>query len=137
MAAVHSKNTSPEMAVRRLIHSMGYRYRLHVKDLPGSPDLVFPSRRKVIFVHGCFWHRHSGCRRSTKPQSNTKFWEEKFRKTVIRDHKNHQLLRQSGWLILVIWECELKNFQKTTKMIVDFLDLKSTKNEKQIRGNEG
>jgi DNA mismatch endonuclease (patch repair protein) len=106
MARVKSKNTKPEMTVRRIAYALGYRYRLHRRDLPGSPDLVFVSQRKAIFVHGCFWHRHEGCRRTTMPKTRAKFWQSKFDANVSRDHKNVVALQSAGWKVLVIWECE-------------------------------
>ena len=105
MAKVKSKNTGPEMAVRRLLHRAGHRYRLHRSDLPGKPDLVFPKHRLALFVHGCFWHRH-GCKRSTTPKSNAEYWAEKFRRNKERDQKNRQALERLGWRHRVIWECE-------------------------------
>ncbi|WP_261521690.1 very short patch repair endonuclease [Burkholderia multivorans] len=109
MAKVKSKNTTPEMIVRKLVFSMGYRYRLHDEKLPGKPDLVFPGKRKVILINGCFWHRHQGCKFASTPQSRTDYWERKFERTVERDKKNIEELTSLGWECLVIWECELKN----------------------------
>lgn len=109
MRAVRGRDTAPEMRVRSLAHRMGYRFRLHRRDLPGSPDLVFPRRRIVIFVHGCFWHRHPGCRRTTVPKSRTGFWKAKFDRNVARDAANEQALRDAGWKVVVIWECETKD----------------------------
>ena len=108
MRAVASKNTKPEMTVRRLLHAMGYRYRLHVKDLPGRPDIVFRSRKKVIFVHGCFWHRHIGCRYATTPKTRVDFWQSKFDANVERDRRNVSDLEKAGWEVMTIWQCELK-----------------------------
>jgi len=107
MARVRGKDTAPEMVVRRLVHRMGYRYRLHRKDLPGKPDLVLPRHKLVIFVHGCFWHRHAGCSRSTMPQTRADFWEAKFSATVERDRAQTDALQAAGWRVLVIWECDL------------------------------
>lgn len=121
MAAVRSKNTFPEMAVRRLVYGLGYRYRLHVKNLPGCPDLVFSSRRKVIFVHGCFWHRHARCRYATMPKTRTEFWNAKFKNNVSRDAYARKSLKQAKWSVLVVWQCELKNLEKVEKKISDFL----------------
>lgn len=106
MGRIQSRDTAPELAVRRLAHRLGYRFRLHRRDLPGSPDLVFPSRRKAVFVHGCFWHRHSGCRLAYEPKSNVDFWSAKFRKNVERDIRVKGELERMGWDVLVIWECE-------------------------------
>ena len=107
MARVRSKDTKPEMAVRRYLHNRGLRYRLHRRDLPGCPDLVFSSRRIAVFLHGCFWHRHPGCRKTTMPASRVKFWRNKFEATVERDAKVQEKLRLGGWTVLVIWECEV------------------------------
>lgn len=104
MQAVKDKNTAPEMAVRRLAHAMGYRYRLHQKELPGKPDLVFPSRRKVIFVHGCFWHGHD-CRRGARtPKANRDYWQAKIAQNKARDMKAQRALSGAGWGVLTIWE---------------------------------
>ena len=108
MALVGSKNTTPELVVRRLAHSIGARFRLHRADLPGKPDLVFAGRRKVIFVHGCFWHGHGDpkCRRSRIPKSRVEFWTNKIARNSARDARNETLLRERGWSVLTIWECE-------------------------------
>lgn len=121
MAAVRSKHTQPEMYVSRLVHSLGYRYRLHVADLPGKPDLVFPSRRKAIFVHGCFWHRHSRCRYASSPKTHIGFWEEKFHANVARDRSVRRELKKQGWEILIVWQCELKQREKLAERIDEFL----------------
>jgi DNA mismatch endonuclease, patch repair protein len=109
MRSIRSANTGPEMLVRRLVHRMGYRYRLHVKNLPGKPDLVFVAKRKIIFVHGCFWHFHIGCRDGKIPQSRENYWRPKLLKNRERDVENIRSLEAEGWNILVIWECELKD----------------------------
>ena len=121
MAAVHSKDTKPELAVRSLVHALGYRYRLHVASLPGKPDLVFPGRRKIIFVHGCFWHRHARCRYATSPKTRPEFWQEKFRTNVARDRRTRQELKKLGWSILTVWQCELKKRLKVEVRIDEFL----------------
>lgn len=108
MAGIKGKNTKPEMNVRRYLHSMGFRYRLHVKNLPGRPDVVLPKYKLVIFVHGCFWHRHKGCRYATSPDQNAGKWEEKFRKNIERDEIQIEQLKKLGWRIIVIWECGLR-----------------------------
>ena len=109
MRAVKGRDTGPEMIVRRLVHSMGYRYRLHGGNLPGKPDLVFSSLRKVIFVHGCFWHQHN-CRRGSRlPKSNQDYWAPKLQRNQQRDREHQLRLREVGWNVLVIWECEIKN----------------------------
>lgn len=107
MRAVKSRDTKPEMFVRRLLHRIGYRYRLHRPDLPGKPDLVFPSRRKVIFVHGCFWHGHDCTRGARVPASNTDYWVAKIGRNVERDRRTLTQLAEAGWAALVLWECEL------------------------------
>ena len=122
MRAVKSKNTGPELFVRRLIHSLGYRYHLHRKDLPGKPDLVFPGRRKVIFVHGCFWHQHDCQRGSRVPKTNVDYWLPKLSRNKGRDQKNIDLLQSSGWDVLVVWECELKDSDVLKQRICFFLD---------------
>lgn len=106
MRRIRDKGTQPELTVRRLIHSLGYRFRLHRRDLPGSPDLVFPGRRLAMFVHGCFWHRHEGCRFAYTPKSNIEFWQTKFKCNVFRDKRAACELEQLGWRVAVIWECE-------------------------------
>lgn len=108
MARIRGKDTRPEMMVRRTVHRLGYRFRLHRRDLPGCPDLVFSGRRKVILVHGCFWHQHPGCRKATIPQSNRAFWEAKLAANIVRDEQNRMRLHEAGWKTLVIWECEVK-----------------------------
>lgn len=117
MAAIAGKNTQPEMLVRRLAHSIGYRYRLHVKDLPGRPDIVFPARRKIIEIRGCFWHRHINCGRATTPATRADFWDDKFRATVARDARNTDTLQASGWAVMVIWECEVKNSELKDRLL--------------------
>jgi DNA mismatch endonuclease, patch repair protein len=121
MAAVHSKDTEPEMLVRKIVHRLGYRYRLHRKDLPGKPDIVFPGRRKVIFVHGCFWHRHSNCKYASSPKSRIEYWQAKFDANVARDERNRQELDKAGWKILTLWQCELKNPDELAVQLNEFL----------------
>jgi len=121
MAAVHSKDTKPEMAVRKLVHRLGYRYRLHVAYLPGKPDLVFASKMKVVFVHGCFWHRHVRCRYASTPKSRRVFWEDKFSTNVARDRRTQQELKKLGWKILTVWQCELKNMERLARRLDGFL----------------
>jgi len=120
MRQVKSKDTAPERLVRRVVHSMGHRFRLHRRDLPGNPDIVFPSRRKVIFVNGCFWHGHS-CPRAKLPQSRREYWEAKILKTIARDGQHTKCLRSLGWSALVIWECQLKDIDALRRRIVRFL----------------
>ena len=109
MSAIKSKNTKPEIAVRKLLHSMGYRFRLHRKDLPGSPDIVLPKYKTVIFVHGCFWHRHENCKYASTPKTRQEFWEAKFRENINRDKINQENLSSKGWKIIIVWECEIKD----------------------------
>ena len=109
MSAIKSKNTKPEIAVRKLLHSMGYRFRLHRKDLPGSPDIVLPKYKTVIFVHGCFWHRHENCKYASNPKTRQEFWEAKFRENINRDKLNQENLSSNGWKIIIVWECEIKD----------------------------
>lgn len=109
MAKIRAKNTKPELIVRRAAHKAGLRFRLHRKDLPGTPDLVLPRHRLAIFVNGCFWHRHEGCPRSSLPASNVEFWVSKFERNVARDQAAMSALRAIGWRVAVIWECETKN----------------------------
>ena len=108
MRSVKQKNTGAEMVVRRLVHAMGARYHLHRRDLPGRPDLVFPRRRLCIFVHGCFWHRHPGCRLASTPGTNVEFWQEKFGRNVERDARKEAELRATGWSVEIVWECETR-----------------------------
>ncbi len=123
MRAVRSKDTKPELIVRRLIHSLGFRFRLHRRDLPGSPDLVFSGRRKVIFVHGCFWHGHDCVRGNRKPVANADYWHAKIRGNVERDIRNETALRENRWDVLTIWECEtkLKDREAITRRVMSFL----------------
>jgi DNA mismatch endonuclease (patch repair protein) len=124
MGRIAAKNTTPELRVRRLVSSLGYRYRLHVGDLPGRPDLVFASRRKIIFVHGCFWHRHEDprCRLARLPKSRLDFWLPKLQGNCERDKRNISVLRSGGWGVLVIWECQLPRKSVLTRRIQRFLE---------------
>ena len=109
MAGIRGRDTAPERAVRRVAHRMGLRFRLHRKDLPGRPDLVFPRHRLAVFVHGCFWHRHEGCRYAYTPKSRVAFWTRKFAENVTRDRRNEDALRDLGWRVLIVWECEARD----------------------------
>lgn len=123
MARIRGKDTEPELAVRRLVHALGYRYRLHRRDLPGSPDLAFPGRRAVIFVHGCFWHRHEGCKNCTAPKTRIEFWQDKFAKNVVRDRKAVADLERLGWRVMTVWECETEGSPTDLgARVVSFLD---------------
>jgi len=117
MGRVRSRNTSPEIRVRRLLHALGYRFRLHRADLPGSPDVVLPKYKLCIFVHGCFWHRHSGCKRASNPAMNRKFWAVKFQQNRKRDAKAQRELLSVGWTPYVIWECETRNSEKLARQL--------------------
>ena len=121
MANIRGKGTTPELRVRRAAHALGYRFRLHRRDLPGSPDLVFPRLRKVILVHGCYWHRHSGCRFAYTPKSNTEFWQRKFEGNLERDQRKLSELLQLGWEPLVIWECTTYNEDDLKRQIASHL----------------
>lgn len=112
MSRIRGKDTGPEVALRKVLHSLGLRYRLHGSGLPGRPDLVFPRYKTIVFVHGCFWHRHAGCSIATTPKSNTAFWLEKFEKNVARDARTSQALQALGWRVLIAWECELGSTSK-------------------------
>ena len=112
MSRIRSRNTGPELAVRHLLWSMGYRYRLHARELPGTPDIVFRRKHAAIFVHGCFWHLHAGCRDGTLPKSRKKYWHTKLRNNTIRDRRQIRTLRLSGWRVLRLWECEVQNYPK-------------------------
>ena len=120
MSQVGTKDTGPEMIVRRALHSFGYRYRLHRRDLPGTPDLVFPSRRKVVFIHGCFWHAH-GCRWGQLPKSRPDYWKPKLETNRERDKRNIESLAAKGWKALAVWQCELKRPDEALDRIIDFL----------------
>lgn len=122
MARVRSRDTAPELIVRRLVHGMGYRYRLHQRNLPGCPDLVFAARRKAIFVHGCFWHRHSRCALARLPKSRKKFWIEKLEANRLRDSRNLRALRREGWKVLTVWECQIERAEEVKEKIRRFLD---------------
>jgi DNA mismatch endonuclease (patch repair protein) len=121
MRAVRSSDTKPEMIVRRLAHRLGYRYRLHVKSLAGVPDLVFPRRRKVIFVHGCYWHRHHCAEGQSMPSSHVRYWVGKFERNRRRDARIRRSLARLGWKVLVLWECQLKNTAWVQRRIKAFL----------------
>lgn len=121
MQSVKSKDTKPEMAVRRLLHSRGYRYRLHRKDLPGKPDIVFPGRKKAIFVHGCFWHWH-GCAKGQLPKSRLDYWQPKLAKNIERDRTKQEQLESQGWQVLVVWQCETGDLDELGISLKGFLN---------------
>lgn len=120
MARIRGVDTKPELAVRRALHAQGYRYRLHVRGLPGRPDLVFAKRQAAVFVHGCFWHRH-GCRRTTFPKSRQDYWQSKFDANMARDRRNEEALSGDGWRIFVAWECEIEKDTTLMERLVAFL----------------
>ena len=122
MGRIGAKDTKPELTVRRLLHRLGYRYRLHRRDFPGTPDICFPARRKAIFVHGCFWHRHDGCPRTTTPRTRTAFWQEKFERNVARDRINLGKLGGLGWEALIVWECQTTDVETLVSRLVGFLE---------------
>jgi DNA mismatch endonuclease (patch repair protein) len=115
MSRIRSSNTAPEVALRRALHTLGFRFRLHRKDLPGKPDIVLPRYKATILVHGCFWHRHEGCSIATTPKSNTSFWTEKFDRNVARDERVRSQLSELGWQVLVVWECELGSQRRASE----------------------
>lgn len=121
MSAIRSRNTSPERAVRTLVYALGFRFRLHAADLPGKPDLVFRSLRKVIFVHGCFWHRHDCPLGRVRCRTNVEFWDRKFKSNMDRDSRNVKELRSQGWDVLVVWECWLSSEDRVRRRIAAFL----------------
>lgn len=121
MARVAGKNTKPELIVRSLLHRLGFRFRLHRSDLTGNPDITLPKYKKVIFVHGCFWHGHAGCSRAKRPATNRTFWEEKLNKNIERDKKTISELTRLGWDSMVIWSCEIKDIDNVRKKLVSFL----------------
>jgi DNA mismatch endonuclease (patch repair protein) len=122
MAAIRGRDTSPELRVRHALHAMGYRYRLHRRDLPGKPDLVLPKHRAVIFVHGCFWHMHRCPYGRPKPATNAEFWEEKRRGNVERDTRNRRALEQAGWRVFVVWECQTRDPEQLVRCVASICD---------------
>lgn len=123
MSRIRSKDTKPEMAVRKLAHAMGYRYRIHRRDLPGKPDMVFGPRNKVVFVHGCFWHQHDleHCQDGRRPKSNTSYWNLKLQRNVERDATHVSALHAAGWQVLTIWDCETKDLASVGRRLAEFL----------------
>lgn len=134
MSRITGKNTKPEIVVRKIVHSLGFRFALHRRDLPGTPDLVLPRYRKVIFVHGCFWHGHARCRRATLPSTNKKFWHEKIGGNKLRDTSAKRRLQQTGWEVLVVWQCEIAKREKLIKRLESFLRLKSKQRTQNRNG---
>jgi DNA mismatch endonuclease, patch repair protein len=140
MSKVGGKNTKPELIIRSLLHRMGYRFRIHCTDLPGNPDISLPRHKKIIFVHGCFWHGHIECPRAKRPSTNQEFWQKKLDKNIERDRQNIAKLEAFGWTVLVIWQCEVKDLPKLEQKIESFIGKGteqpgiSTENDK-IRGH--
>jgi DNA mismatch endonuclease (patch repair protein) len=126
MSRVRGKNTAPELVVRTMAHRLGYRFRLHRRGLPGTPDLVFPRLRKVIFVNGCFWHGHPDCDRARLPKTNIEFWRSKIGATVVRDRRAIEALRDEGWGVLVVWQCDTGDDGKLERVLRDFLSDRET-----------
>lgn len=122
MSRIRGKDTTPERAVRSMVHGLGYRFRLHGRDLPGRPDLVLPRLRTVIFVHGCFWHRHARCRYATTPATRRAFWLEKFEHNVERDRRTAAALRRLGWSVITVWECQLRRPEKVRARLERMLE---------------
>jgi len=121
MSRIGARNTQPELLVRSILHRMGFRFRLHRKDLPGKPDIVLPKHRAVVFVHGCFWHRHKGCKYTTTPSTRREWWLAKFEKTVQRDQRNKRALSRLGWRVIVVWQCEINDPSRVAKRLKRFL----------------
>jgi DNA mismatch endonuclease (patch repair protein) len=121
MSRIRSSNTKPELIVRQVLHAIGYRFRLHRHDLPGKPDIVLPKYKTVIFVHGCFWHRHEDCKYAYNPKSRVEFWQEKFRSNIERDKRVSEQIAVAGWRQLTIWECETKKLDVLSNTLTDFL----------------
>ena len=121
MSRIRSRNTKPELAVRSLVHRMGYRFRVNRTDLPGKPDIVLPKHRSVIFVHGCFWHRHEDCEYAYMPKTKRSFWKKKFTRNTERDQEVQQQLQDLEWRVLVVWECEIGDLKSLAARIEDFL----------------
>lgn len=130
MSRIRGKHTRPEVTLRKALHRLGMRYRLHGAGLPGKPDIVFPRYKAIVFVHGCFWHRHPGCSIATTPKSNTDFWLDKFQKNIARDTKVVQALELLGWRVFVVWECNLSSATKTSSTAEQIAKLIKSPNEK-------
>ena len=119
MSRVGSKNTKPELIVRSYLHRLGFRFKIHEKRLPGRPDVVLPKHRCVVFVNGCFWHRHKGCPRATMPSTRVDFWQSKFERNIARDQKNLSLLKKAKWKVCLVWECEIDKTSRRTKKLLE------------------
>jgi DNA mismatch endonuclease, patch repair protein len=127
MSQIRSRNTKPEITVRSLLHRMGYRFRLHRTDLPGKPDIVLPRYQTVIFVHGCFWHRHRDCRFASTPKTRTEFWVKKLESNVIRDQQVKFELERLGWRVITVWECELRELEQLAGRMDDSLGIRNSR----------
>ena len=121
MSNVRVTDTEPELVVRRFLHRRGFRYRLNAPDLPGRPDVVLPKHRAVIFVNGCFWHRHKGCRSAYTPKTRKEFWKKKFLENINRDKRSRTALEKDGWRVLIVWECEIRSIDEVQKLLAPFL----------------
>ncbi|MEW5784129.1 MAG: very short patch repair endonuclease [Bacillota bacterium] len=122
MSRVHGQGITPEIAVCSMVHRLGYRFRKNSSKLPGKPDIVLKRHKKIIFVHGCFWHGHENCKRSSRPTTNTEFWNKKLDTNIVRDRNNLQILQSHGWRVLTVWQCELRNPDSFLDKIKDFLE---------------
>lgn len=127
MSRIRSKDTSPELRVRSFLHREGFRFRLHLKNLPGRPDIVLPKYKTAIFVHGCYWHRHPSCKFSYSPKTRIDFWQEKFKQNVLRDQENEARLLESGWMVLTVWECETVDESKLAAAVKNLLERRRDK----------
>ena len=134
MSRIRGRGTKPELIVRRIAHRLGFRFRLHRKDLPGRPDIVFPRHRAVIMVHGCFWHRHPGCKHASNPKTRESFWKSKLEENVARDRRNETALRDLGWRVMVVWECETKDLEAIAARIKSFLPQKDGEHKEKSMG---
>lgn len=121
MSRVKARDTKPELLVRSTVHRMGFRFRIHRRDLPGNPDIVLPKHRKIVFVHGCFWHGHKGCPRSRRPATNREFWNKKLDGNIQRDRRQRRKLSRTGWMVLVVWQCETRQPEKLSRKLSRFL----------------
>jgi len=121
MKAIKAKDTKPEMIVRKILHNNGYRYRLHKKDLPGKPDLYLKKFNTVVFIHGCFWHQHAGCKYAAVPKTNKKYWISKLQRNILRDEENKAELKNKGYRVVVIWECEVKKYKNNPEKIIKII----------------
>ena len=122
MSRVKGKDTQPEKAVRTILHRMGYRFRLYRSDLPGKPDIVLSKHKKIIFVHGCFWHGHKGCERAGRPSTNVEFWNQKLSANIKRDSQSVRDLRKQGWKVLIVWACQIRNADRLHRTLTSFLE---------------